>query len=90
MSNWKFHFAMTLCHVNSIALLFWQTLFLNEWKKDIDGWNIACIFNCTLTLIIITYTLPTYYLPTYHYLHPMYMLPTYYYNLYLHITYLPT
>jgi hypothetical protein len=41
---------------------FGGTLF--EWmKKDIDGWNITCIFNCTSTLIIITYTIPTYYLP---------------------------
>ncbi len=64
-SSWEFHFAMTLCHVKSIAWLFWWTLFLNGWKKDINGWNIACIFNWTLTLIIIIYTLPTYYLPTY-------------------------
>ncbi len=64
-SIWEFHFAMTLCHVKSIVWLFWWTLFLNGWKNDIDAWNIACIFNCTSTLIIIAYTLPTYYLPTY-------------------------
>jgi len=58
-SNWEFHFAMTLCHVKSIVWLFWWTLFLNEWKKDIDGWNITCIFNCISALIIITYNLPT-------------------------------
>jgi hypothetical protein len=34
-------------------------------KKDIDEWNIACIFNYTSNLIIITFALPTYYLPTY-------------------------
>jgi hypothetical protein len=64
-SSWEFHFAMTLCHVKSIARLFWWTLLLNGQKKDIDGWNITYIFNYTSTLIIITYILPTYYLPTY-------------------------
>ncbi len=94
-NSWKFHFAMTLCHVKSIAWLFWWTLFLNEWKKDINGWNIACIFNCTSILIIIVYPLPTYYLPT-HQLIIIYTLCTCYlftivaYTYILHTTYLGT
>jgi hypothetical protein len=93
-SSWKFHFAMKLCHVKSISWLFWWTLLFNGWNKDIDGWNIACIFNYTSTLIIITYTLPTYYLPTYlliitYTLRTCYLLTNVTYTYILH-TYLPT
>jgi hypothetical protein len=65
------------CQINCLTIL--VDLFFNGWKKDIDGWNIACIFKCTLTLIIITYTLPTYYLLTYLFI----LLTTY-----VHVTYL--
>jgi hypothetical protein len=61
MISWKFHFAMTLCHVKSIVWLFWWTFFWMDEKMIL----MDEILHYISTLIIITYTLPTYYLPTY-------------------------
>jgi hypothetical protein len=91
-SSWKFHFAMTLCHVKSIAWLFWWTFF---WMDEKGYWwmkyymHFQLYFNFNYHYLYPTHILPTH-IPYYHYSHLMYMLSTYYCNLYLHITYLPT
>jgi hypothetical protein len=59
-SSWEFHFAMTSCHVKSIAWLFWWTLFLNEWY-----WWIKYCMHFQL-----------YFNFNHHYLYPTHILPT--------------